>query len=327
MKWMLVAMPLPILMIVMVFMNFFNWHNQSVYDYEQRQMDLQVNYSVSAATQEMLNATSSIVTDYVEWKDVTVDPEVAWNTYQACLVRNLGWADTEENRVALVDSCVPFFCVAGYDGYYMLLRQPFTEEYENVEGIISKQLTYPLIWSPKLPYSTNRGNDYYALNLGYKDYVKISGAKVTLHQQMATDPTPIPEWEQRDIISAKLSSACTAALVNGLATDIENQIYIPAEYSNMTSANAVEGPSVLTYLVTDNGWTKYGNASFGVGGAKIDKADFCICYEVDGVKKYTLAHNKSKLASVYGTAPTISRIYQSAKMAARNGYYFDTNFI
>ena len=53
------------------------WYVEQKAEFEQKQMDIQVNYSVDAAMQEMLTSTNDIGLDYVDFAKIKVDPQVA----------------------------------------------------------------------------------------------------------------------------------------------------------------------------------------------------------------------------------------------------------
>ena len=66
-----------LLVCCIMFVGMLQWQNQAVYEFEQRQMDLQVNYAVDAAVQEMVVNSEHLGTDYADWGAMTVEPEVA----------------------------------------------------------------------------------------------------------------------------------------------------------------------------------------------------------------------------------------------------------
>ena len=111
MKFSVLALPFVVLMDIVVFVSFIMWQHESVYEFEQRQLDLQVNYAIDAATQEMLENSSHLSTDYADWGSMVVEPEVALDTYLAVLVRNFGWGDTAKTREELLDTSIPFFTI------------------------------------------------------------------------------------------------------------------------------------------------------------------------------------------------------------------------
>ena len=366
MKFISISYPLMLLMDILVLLNFINWHGQSLQDYNQRQLDLQVNYSCDAAAQMMLQRSSSISNDYNTWGSIWVDPQVAYDAYEECMLRNLGWGRSEENRVTFKETYVPFFCVVTYDGYYMYQRAVNNNDYvitewveldderPETEGSSHKFLpfgnsfvemkevlavdengdtykvedirTYDLTWTPKLPFTYETVDGYYAFNLSYDWCYKVDSAisKVDLRNK---DFSNRPEL-QKLTVSNCITSACTDALRIAQMNATSPTIYIPPETEE---TNSISGPSVITYVDPNYGKIINGNTVFAVGGSKIDKSSYVICYKLpDGSKLYTFSYNKERVINEYkdkGINVNISKMYTSPKLAAQNGYYFDMSIV
>lgn len=345
---MAIAFPITLLMDVLVFLNFYNWQQQAVYEFEQRQMDLQVNYAVDAAVHDMLYDGTHLGTDYATWGEMTTEPEVALDTYISVLLRNLGWADTAKNREDLIYSSIPFFCVATYDGYYVYCKQTDVIEGHDYAGNEYEYRHYPMVWTPKLPYAHTEyildqevagGGEVhyntYIYNLGFETYDMITDkGDIQLQNGMYADPNTGfgSRADARSTINNTLTDACNNALYLGLMDVAENAWYLPATFSSWSNNNPVESPSVLTYISRTDGNTKYQTVTFGIGGARIDDAEFCICYmddsDGDGVKEklYTYSSNREKLNSFHASDVEILLVTSTAKEAAENGYFFDLRF-
>lgn len=337
MRWQTLATPLTILICVFAFMNFFSWHQQSVYEFEQRQLDLQVNYSVDAATQEMLSEGTHIGTDYIDWGSMTVEPSVALSTYQAVLLRNLGWGDSDQNRIDLMEEYSPFFIVAAYDGYYVYGRQHDIYTETLMDGTKIDNDYYGFHWSPKLPYSFTDGNDVYLYYLSDKEYCKFTMSSVNgtidsyrPHSYLTkTGNGPTSISHAKAIIAKTLTDATNAALLVGTEGRTDKQFYIPASMSDWTQANPITTPSVLTYVSNPNAINKYSVTTFGIGGAKIDDAQFIICYKVNGNMLYSWADDRELVEQFYadkGMTISIDMIVSTRERASENGYYYDVTF-
>lgn len=331
MKFISLSFPLIILIECIVFVNFFQWQQQSVYEFEQRQQDIQVNYSCDAAVQEMLANGTHLDTDYATWRDMVLEPELALDTYLAVLIRNLGWADTAKNREDLIETSVPFFCVAVYDGYYMFMRQheERTETLKNGQNVTNT--VYEMRWTPKLPYSEleeypagSNKYKYYFYNLGTAFYgtyteqgnlLKYNNALISSGDGYGTLA------RSKAVVNGRLTEACNSAMFTGLEGDVQTQWYLPSTFSEWSNSNPVESPSVLTYMSNPTQHTQYETVTFGIGGAKVDDAQFCICYTKNGEKLYTWADNRDKLIGV-----KIERVTTTPKEAAEAGYFFDITF-
>lgn len=326
MKFQAITYPLMLLICCIMFVGMLEWQNQAVYEFEQRQMDLQVNYAVDAAVQEMVVNSTHLGTDYADWGAMTVEPEVALDTYLAVLLRSLGWADSEENKAALIESSIPFFCVAGYDGYYMYMRQQ--DLTVDANGI--KVTHYPHIWTPKLPYAYTDPStqNVYFYNLGESHFGMYTYAdnKIKEDYPYATSGSGYNTVSTAHmVINDTLTEAMNSALFFGLEGDVQSEFYLPASFNQWSDNNPIDNVSVLTYMSRSDQTTQYDTVTFGIGGAKIDEANFCICYTLpNGEKLYTWA---DKREIVYSTYPTIhnkiDRVVVSPAEAAKAGYYFD----
>lgn len=334
MRWMLLAAPLTILIDCIAFVNFYSWQQQSVYEFQQRQLDLQVNYAIDAAAQEMLSDGTHIDTDYIDWGSMTVEPEIALSTYEAVLLRNLGWSDYEGNREDLVESSMPFFLVAGYDGYYMYCRQKDILDYKLNDGTVVKEEVYDFHWTPKLPYSKTEGNKVYFYYLGSDEYGtcdlsdRLSAlTSVKRDNKLNTGMGPASVNGAKATIAETLTNAINSALFIGLEGKTDACYYLPATMSEWSNSKPVESPSVIVYMSRSDGSVLYDTVTFGIGGAKIDNVNFVICYKVDGQKRYAWASDRERIIANYGGGSNfIIEVFTSPEKAAENGYYFDYNY-
>lgn len=317
-----------------MFLNFTKWHEESVYEYEQRQLDIIVNNAIDAACLDMLKNTGQLDTDYIDWGAVQLDPKAGYNTYMALCLRGLGWADNEQNRKDLESDCIPFFLVAGYDGYYMNFKQPVESSYDWDNGI-TEYKAFEMLWTPKIPYTDYElstdgtiysyllSNDYYIKTTNMNnnstvstDYVRKFGADANVNIR-----------HKDTIISEILTKACNTGLFSGLKGNTTEQFYLPDAYTEFTETNVVNKPSIITYLTVDSGIPKHENYCFGVGGAKIDEVEFVLGYVRDGGKYYTDVDNRPIVEAFDDVSESSFRIMASPKEAALQGYSYDTLFL
>lgn len=338
MKFSMITYPLLLLMEVLVFMNFITYHEKCIGDFDQRQCDLIVNYACDAAVQMAIDYSSSIYTDYDDWGKVTIDPEVALNGYLACAVRGMGWSDSKKNREMFLADCLPFFCVASYDGYYMLERTAVNHEQEIVHndavvGTTDNEL-FELVWTPKIPYIYRKNNSdaYYNLNLNFDTVTKFDGNTVV---KRYAGPDIPKAYEQRQSISSTISDACQSAYEKAIADTIYGEdlysFYIPADSSihSVGDVNAIESTSIYTVLMNRYNYANTGTLAYGVGGSAIQTASYVIGYEVGGNKYYTYATNREELEQIYNTNGTFSgiiKVFPSSQAAAKAGHYYDLRF-
>ena len=327
------AIPFVILMDIVMFVSFILWQHESVYEFEQRQLDLQVNYSIDAATQEMLEISSHLSTDYADWGSMTLEPEVALDTYLALLTRNFGWGDTEETRAELLDTSVPFFAVAAYDGYYMYSKQKDIEVID-INGNITYNDVYVQKWTPKIPYSevSKVGSDYvyYMYNLGDDTYGTYKNNVIKFDNPLDKGTSGPGSYNRsRIVIADTLTDACTTALYSALEGKTDVEWIIPASFSEWSNSRSIDRPSVLTYVSRSDKTVLYDTVTFGIGGAKIDNANFCILYKDDeGNPLYTYAENRpyvenSPSAIPAGKGYTVLSVVPTPKDAVEKGYFYD----
>lgn len=327
MKWMSLAFPFIIIMDIIVYVNFFTWHQQSIYEFEQRQLDLQVNYAVDAAAQEMLKRGTHIETDYIDWGSMDIEPEIALDVYEATLLRNFGWADSKDNRVALEASSIPFFLVATYDGYYVYgVQKDYVYTQDTDGNLVIQNTTYPKVWTPKLPYSETVGSTFYMYNLGEYNYATFSydSMVVKYDNPYRASGNEGTKARAKTVISECITDACNAALFAGLEGKVNEEWYIPDSFSTWSKSNPIESPTVLTYICREDLSTVYDVVTFGIGGSKIDESVYCICYtKLNGDKCYTYADNRDDLDS----SISVENVVNSPEDAAKLGYYYDVDFI
>lgn len=337
MKFQAIAYPLVLLIDVIMFVSMYQWNKQSLEEFQQKQLDIQVNYATTAGVDLMLNETAHINTDYATWGEMDCDPYQGWNGFMACLIRSFGWADTPENREALEADYMRFMCVAVYDGYYMKQRSRELDSELVVGGSPVDIQTYPLIWTPKIPYAevANNGSSYYfrSYNLNYDSYYRDTVMKNTGnlidHTRVVENKggNYVTENHQRAVVTGALTEAINAAIFADMNGANSIEYYIPFEYSEFTHTNGIEGPSIITYITREGGTYKNGVSTFAVGGSKIDDANWYICFNEGGKKLYVHADNRELAELTYGHPLQIDQIVPSMKQAALDGYYPDTKFL
>ena len=323
MKWLSLAFPLVLLMDAIIAINFIFWNEKAIYEYEQRQLDIQVNYAVDAAAQEMLYNTARLYTDYADWGKFNIDPEVAWYTYKEALIRNFNWSRSQENFDNMVADNIPFFVVICYDGYYAKLKVPVQTSADGSSGT-TKVTSYELRWTPKLPFTRVASDGSIRMyNLGEKQYTSFNQST-----SLKVDNTMTPDelYYKQVTVSNTITELLNKALFMGTEGNTEVGMYIPPSYTEFVKTNAIETPTVLTYLDYQYGKSSQGYSIFAIGGSKIDEADFVICYEYNGKKLYTYARYRDDVEAKYGTFMTLIDVKTSAFLAAEDGYYYDLNF-
>lgn len=336
MRWQILAAPMMILMMVVTYVNFYKWNDEAYDEFMQRQMDLQVNYSVDAATQDLLEFSTSLDTDIAGWGSMTLDPHIALQTYQGVLLRNFGMVDTEMHRRDVIEKYSPVFMVTTNDGYYLYTRRHNINKMELKDGTVVPNTEYDFVWSPKIPYSEVDGNKVYMYNLDAKYYVTIDVKDTVSGTLNSIDDSnklldiegPGGINEAKMVIADTITEAFNKAVFTNMEGKVSKFIYIPAVSSQWTQTNAINSPTVLAY-VTNSDASRANANTFGIGGAKIDTANFVLAYVVNGEKKYYPSEYRDKIEEFYHGRDDdleIMRMYTSDIIAAQRGYYYDIFF-
>ena len=343
MKFISIGYSMIILMIVVSFVNFYHWHQESVYEFDQRQMDLQVNYSVDAATQDMLIGSYSLETDYVDWGKMSITPAVAYDTFLALMLRNYGWNDTEENREAL-DSLVPFFVVCAYDGVYVLKTEKlytdsvateFSDQSQKDKGIfpaswaknsgssliLNTQVTYRKYWSPKIPYAEFHDGTCWLYYLGSRYGAKYDGTTVLNGVILDTDEL---KDQSKQAIANCVNSVVNEGLASGIQMPGSQNFFIPADDGKYSRTNSIKHPTCITYMQRQDQLIEFNTLTLAIGGAKIDEANFVVCYEKNGQKMYAMAKYRNDITS---GGIKILKVLESPQKAAEEGYWFDLTYL
>lgn len=325
-----------ILLDILVFMSFTMRQNEVVYESEQRLQDIQVNYATDAASWMMLNETPDIGIDYTNLSDIKVDPQVALETYEAVMVRGLGWSDTADNRDSFEDAYMPFFIVAAYDGYYVYGVVKDTNEMTLKSGMKSTSNIYPKVWTPKIPYA--RAN-YKESGDKYINLYVLGGDTYTIYNYADDTYTPDQHYKSgtgfgskvdaQRVVASSLTEACQKALLSAKGDPGIEQIVIPASFSEWSSNRPIEYPTVLTYMDVSYNGVMFDHQSFAIGGSRIEEANYYIAYlDENGKKLYTDAMNRK---DVEGANPhrglKVDHVYTSAVDAAIAGYTYDVKYL
>lgn len=345
MKFGILTFVYTLLLDMVVFYSFAMKQNEIIYEFNQRMQDIQVNYATDAAAWMMLYDTPDIDIDYTTMSDIKVSPEVALKTYEAVMVRGLGWADTEETRAYFEDVHMPFFIVAAYDGYYVYgVTKDIYDMTLNDKTTKLSYNSYPKMWTPKIPYAEYFGADstkpkenikyinMYTLGDDFYERITIDGGNIgTVNYSDMTpdvsDDTAYAKTTHRDIlVASELTDACQKALFAAKNNVDSQQIIIPSSFSQWSSNRPVEYPTVLTYMDVAGDMTKFNHVSFAIGGSRIEEGNYYIAYLNDkGAMLYAHSRYRKDVETKRGLK--VIAVYNSAIECAQNQYYFDVTYL
>ena len=349
MKYSTIALTLVILIDVIVILNFFEWDQRQAMEFEERLIDIQVNYGVDAGAAAMLKETPDVDTAYTDWGHILVDPSAAFDTYVNVMMRGMGWGISSNNYSEFVDSTIPYFCVATYDGYYMYQRV--------IEESTDGTRYYALMCSPKIPYwycptedvtDNNAGvhmkqDKTYCFNLAAKSYFTIANddgsySVANIETIQKDNDKYISPLTMRELIAYRLDDACTRALLVGTDYTSVNSITLPGD-TNIASSNGIYSPTIITDFIPPAGAVHYEVQTKGFGGARIKEASFVVGYtyknsdstlrylyvsqDVFASKESFFYEDGKKLKSEYSNL----RVFNSAVDAAVAGYSYDIRLL
>lgn len=335
MRFNILAVPMMIFIELVVMLNFVEYNQQAIYEIEEELLDIQVNYAVDASVQAMLESTGDIDAGYTDWGRIKLDPQVAYDTYVAMLLRNFGWSDSAKNRADLEGFAIPYFCVATYDGYYL---------WKPVREVTTAGVSYPLKASPKMPYywgtdgvggsfdKTDDGFPYYCLNfsLDKADKIDRNGSSIVLQKNA---PSPITRQKTVEVINYTLADEITKAIYVRLDGHFNGRYSLPAKLEATPTTEGtlpVLNPTVITTLIADDGMSKFDHMISGFGAAKIDTLDSVVCYKVGTTKYFHYLRNVNKSTGMInrnGASYIIERVYKEEIDALREGYEYDVYFL
>jgi len=320
-------MPFILLIECIIFVNFFTWQNKEYNSFMQEKYDIQVNYGVSGAMQEALADAGHIGTDYTEWGELELDPEVALEAYVTIMLRNFGWSDDDKNRADFLQEHVPFFLVADYNGYYLLFKQEIPNESSNII-----QATRGLQWTPKIPYAIMDGRGsvnptYYWYNLGTQYYTTVKESGEINEINRLTDGDSFGSYNHaRMIITNCITDACNQAMNLAMEGDMVYKFNFPTVSSKVAASNPIDRPTIITYLSPYYKTKEYLTSVFAIGGAQITNAYNVLLYtDGTGKKYYAYADTRAKVEDLMLVDNSIKliNIVSSPKEAAEMGYWFD----
>lgn len=266
---------------------------------QERHAEYAANFAADAAVDAIVSGSTDLELDYNTGNSIAAGPDVALETFLQVFCKNYGFALTEESYAVIKNDYLPVFMVATYDGYYI------AEQHQ-----ISQAGGHDLIFSLKQPYLYEDDTGIYGLNLGGDNARRF---KNSIIQKV---DAPIPVAQQSVVINTTVSDAIIDAICKHKEGQLQAAFYLPSSATSIVNTNPIKGVTVMAYVEgIDVG---YGRSSdvFGIGGARVTKATYCVAYMRDGQKLYTYEH-------LVPTDVTKEATFTSPQEAAAAGYYFD----
>lgn len=278
--------------------------------FEERRLQIVVNYATDAAAEEMRKTSDHLGQDYEDISKFNVDPKVSMDTFAAVLAKNYNVPLNKDSIQSILMDYVPVFMVATYDGYYILDK-----------GRINSSGEENMIFSTKLPYSSvyteyDGSKSIYSYNLSLTSAIKVDSSG----EVFKVDNPPLNKDQQSDLINDKVSDVLNDYLSKSGNANSRGMIYIPSKMTTIRATNAIKNTTVLAYI--DNfDLSGYGMdlQSFGIGGSDVKQDKKIVGFEamVGGLlgKYYSYADELPD-------GLTVSEIFDTQEEAAKNGYYY-----
>lgn len=270
---------------------------------QERRAEYAVNFAADAAVDSIVGNSTDLGLDYSTGDSIAAGPNVALETFLQVFCKNYGFALTEESYAVIKNDYLPMFMVAVYDGYYI------AEQHQ-----ISQAGGHDLVFSLKQPYLYEDTTGIYGLNLGGLDAKKFKSSVI---QKV---DAPISQEHQSVVINTLVSDTIVETVCRHKEGQLQTAFYLPSSATSIVNTNPIKGVTVMAYVEgIDVG---YGRSSdvFGIGGARVTKATYCIAYVRNGQKLYTYEH-------LVPTGVTKEATFTSPQEAAAAGYYFDNTTI
>lgn len=283
-------------------------------EFEEKRLQIVVNYATDGAAKEMRDESSHLNQDYVALSRLNVDPKVAMDTFATIFGKNYRLPINNVNIQNLMTEYCPVFMVASYDGYYIADRR-----------IINSSGVQNLIFTPKLPYLDNvpdyAGHSrWYSYNLSGDNAIMVDDHGGIYNVYRERGQIPKTKSEILYIINQKLSDALNAKIQEYAATDPKGMIYVPSEMTVVHATNRIEYTTVFAYI--DNfDIVSYGNVMqcFGIGASDISLRKVVAAFQkvVDGELHNFYAYSDELPQGVHVIAT-----YATQQEAASHGYYY-----
>lgn len=297
---------------------------------EQLKLSYAVDYASDAAAMAMLK-TGSLEMDYSKSKSVTVDPQLALDTFLEVFCFNYNLQPTKDN-MALIKDYIPAAVVAGYDGYYLASQQLVKNGGGNYPETDLYNGEWDVVFGMKIPYIYNYNSVKYALNMGLDSTIALSGTNMTRLQGLPpTSAGTMSQTDARalinDIVSNKMAN--TINQVNVDNPNWKNSFFIPSRLTNLKGVNPIEGPSFIILVQGVTLTTSRPISGFSVAGSRIDAARMVVGYTAkNGMKYYAYAdHAPPSVEEDPVNGVKVEALFANLREAASAGYYFDPNYI
>lgn len=275
-------------------------------EFQYLQLQHILNYSTDAATFIMLtNADRSLNMDVNDLENISVNPEIALNTFTNVFLINHNMITNEVNRYLVRTRFIPVFAVVVNDGFYLStfqqsninmgrdslfdLKYSFTK-YMDTGHVVNLTISQKYMW--KYTYSEN--------SLVLKEFDSSISEYFGGSQGI--------QREINNILISHISSKLNS----------EFGFFVPNDLNTVLSMNPIQGVSVIALVQNVNLNSLNPIHGISVGGTRIITARLVVGYYRDGIPFYAYSdlHDSTKDGEIVA-------MFTSFTEAALAGFNYD----
>lgn len=282
-------------------------------EFEEYRLQKTNNYATDAAVAEMLY-TDNLDQDYSDMSKVSLNPNVARDTYLNVLALTYDIPTTAASLDSLSAQYLDLMVICVYDGYYIVSNDgTLHEDIDKLEYTAIPTIKYPYV------YSDPTKDGLYSLNLGGEKALYLSP------KGLDEVPSPISKSKTLSIINQTINKEINNRLMSKVQNGLIKPINIPVTATTVGSVNNnIENVSVLAFLNGVNFTTPTELSAFSIGGTKIDATRMVACYRRNGKKYYCYTDLiPSTIAKPGAIRQWADHVVTSIEEAASLGYYCD----
>lgn len=329
-----IAIPISFVVIVYGFfmMCTYIYARQDVSYLEKVYIEEITNYATDAAA-DILRDSSHLSADYMDFMNVTYDPDRAVQTFGEVFLMNLGIQFTDDTYSSVLSEYVPAIIVAGWDGYFIYRAATTPASFSN-----NGETMY--VGSPKLPYTMKVGDDTVIVNMS-----RIAASEMPYTVAELDSSTGQYTYKQYDGFAKNPAlgdlhgytyaidaiNQTLAESMNKVVDDLNKDFDLnpTGRYSlsfnlpgllgqsSNESTTLITAPTVLAYVDGSKISTFSDIAVLSIGGAEVDFNEPLGGFMYGGEKYYA----KYSIIEGMSPIPDVIETFTSAYDAARLGYY------
>jgi hypothetical protein len=304
---------------------------------EQTKLKYATGKSIDAAIDQMLHNTDrSLMMDAQDLTAVTVNPNIALETFVDVFLANYDIPLNEQNRAMIRTRYMPVFAVIVNDGYYIASLQqvdtggPGSREEGRGAG-------YDLAFSIKYPFT------YVSGTAANPIVYNLTLSQIYVHQFRPGHTIPTRIFKPQALLDELGGNQGTQRRINRIIIDhMGNEIarinadagvpwefFIPDDMNTVMSVNPIQSTTVFALLQNVNLTTKQSLSIVSLSGARITEARSVVAYQRAGVMFYCFHDLAPMRDTSFGEDRQIVVLatFPNVFLAAAAGYHPDIRYL